>query len=89
MIPEPYSVPADRLHRQDKVKVEIYDDNADEIGVEEITNVTEVIDAIRDAANQAHLPNDIRDYTFKVSNLTTGTVARYRVNAHHHLHLIV
>jgi len=51
--------------------------------------VREAIEAtyvsITDDENKA----DIRDYVFEVSNITTGTSARYRVNAHGNVKLIV
>ena len=39
-------------------------------------------------ANPDRGANDIENYAFTVKNLTTGTSARYRVNAGGHIHII-
>lgn len=41
--------------------------------------VEEVVEAAYDSTDKGHL--DIEDYVFLVKNLSTGTEARYRVNA--------
>lgn len=83
---------SDRLRVGDKVLVKVYEDTGELAARSEGTGfhtVREAIDATYESMADGDDKADKRDYVFEVSDLTTGTSARYRVNAHGNVRLIV
>lgn len=78
-----------RLQPIDDVRVEITDINGKTVSAYQGSGYHTVEEAVM-AAYEGGPDNllDIRDYTFTVRNLSTGTVARYRMNAHDHLRIL-
>lgn len=87
-----YVMESDRLRVGDKVLVKVYEDTGELAARSEGTGfhtVREAIDATYESMADGDDKADKRDYVFEVSDLTTGTSARYRVNAHGNVRLIV
>ena len=83
---------SDRLRPEDKVQVKAYEEDGELAAEGEATGfhtVREAIEATYESITDDENKADIRDYVFEVSNITTGTSARYRVNAHGNVKLIV
>ena len=79
----------DRLHPADNVVVKIYEEGklADTFTGAGFHDVAEAIHA---AYRSTDCNADaIEDYVFEVDNAVTGTSARYRINAHGNVKLIV
>lgn len=80
---------ANRLHTADRVLVEIYLEGK-EVGSYEGTGFHNVEQAVQDAVRRSgRAGEDIEDYVFRVTDLSDGTSARYRINAGGNLKLIV
>lgn len=80
---------ANRLHTADRVLVEIYLEGK-EVGSYEGTGFHNVEQAVQDAVRRSgRAVEDIEDYVFRVTDLSDGTSARYRINAGGNLKLIV
>lgn len=82
----------DRLRPDDKVMVKVYEDTGELAAESEATGfhtVREAIEATYESITDDENKADMRDYVFEVSDITTGTSARYRVNAHGNIKLIV
>lgn len=72
---------ADRLHPDDKVRVDLYLEGKD-IGAFEGTGFHTVAEAIHKAFDSSgHTGANIEDYVFRVTDLARNTTARYRINA--------
>lgn len=80
---------ADRLHKTDEVTVMMFDDRNRMVYTYTANGFNNVTQAINTTYDSSESKNDIRDYTFRVTDRSTGTTALYRMNAHDHLHLIV
>lgn len=78
-----------RLHPEDEVKVIIMDDSGILLYTYDAKGYRHVEDAAKAAYEASGIDKDIRDLTFRVTNLDTRHSARYRFNAHDRLHLIV
>ncbi len=78
-----------RLQTIDDVRVEINDINGKTVSDYQGSGYHNVEEAVM-AAYEGGPANllDIRDYTFTVRNLSTGTMGRYRMNAHAHLKIL-
>lgn len=85
---EPLSV-ADRLHSSDEVTVMMYDPESRMVYTHTGTGFSSISKAINTTYQGYTTTKDIRDFTFRVTDRTTGTTALYRMNAHDHLHLVV
>lgn len=85
----PYSEAPVRIHPVDEVKVIVLDDNNTIVHTCRMMGFNSVGEAVRTAFEEYARPTDIRDYTFRVNNITTGATGLYRLNAHDHLHLVV
>lgn len=80
---------ANRLHAADRVQVEIYLEGK-EVGSYEGTGFHNVEQAVQDAVRRSgRSVKNIEDYVFRVTDLSDGTSARYRINAGGNLKLIV
>jgi len=79
----------DRLHPADKVVVKIYEEGklADTFTGAGFHDVAEAIHAAYRSTDRN--ADAIEDYVFEVDNAVTGTSARYRINAHGNVKLIV
>ena len=78
-----------RLHAADRVQVEIYLEGK-EVGSYEGTGFHNVEQAVQDAVRRSgRSVKNIEDYVFRVTDLSDGTSARYRINAGCNLKLIV
>ena len=78
-----------RLHAADRVQVEIYLEGK-EVGSYEGTGFHNVEQAVQDAVRRSgRSVKNIEDYVFRVTDLSDGTSARYRINAGGNLKLIV
>lgn len=77
-----------RLHPSDSVRVELYFDGKMQDAYEGsgYHTVTEAIEAAVAGTDVNHLNPE--DYVFKVTDLNTGTSARYRINAGGHVTLL-
>lgn len=77
-----------RINPSDDVRVEIYEGahKVDTIVRSGLHNVGQAVEAAYEGSNATH--NPIEDYVWRVTNLTTGTSARYRVNAGGHLRIL-
>lgn len=72
---------ADRLHPDDKVRVDLYLEGKD-IGSYEDTGFHTVAEDIHKAFDSSgHTGANIEDYVFRVTDLASNTSARYRINA--------
>ena len=72
---------ADRLHPDDKVRVDLYLEGKD-IGAYEGTGFHTVAEAIHTAFDSSgHTDANIENYVFRVTDLARNTTARYRINA--------
>ena len=73
------------IHPIDDVQEEIYLDGhrIDTYQGSGYHNITEAIDTAYEASDRTNNPAD--DYVYRVTNLPTGTVARYRINAGDHV----
>lgn len=78
-----------RIHPEDEVKVIVLNDVDAIVHTYDMKGFNSVGEAVRTAFEDYNRPTDIRDYTFRINNITTGATALYRVNAHGNLHLIV
>ena len=78
---------SDRLRPDNKVLVKVYEDTGELAAESKGTGFHTVLEAIN--ATYDSMADDKEDYVFEVSNLTTGVSARYRINAHGNLKLIV
>lgn len=77
-----------RIHPIDDVLVEIYD-GAHRVGAIQRSGFHNVTEAVESAYRRSRATHDpIEDYVWRVTNLTTSTSARYRVNAGGHLRII-
>lgn len=78
-----------RVRHGDNVEVEIYDESGKLLGKTSSDNYDSLTDAIETAFTKllTTAPN-IEDYVYRVTNLTTGTSERYRVNAGGHVRLL-
>ena len=79
-----------RLFPGNKVIVDVYNDDGVKVDTyqgADFHNVGEAIHAAYDSTDRN--ADDIRDYVFKVTDMTTGTHQRYRINAHGNVKLIV
>lgn len=77
-----------RLQLTDRVKVEILD-NGRVAATYEGTgyhNVTDAIAAAYDSTTRTAKPAE--DYVYRVTDLTTGSAARYRINAGGHVRIL-
>ena len=77
-----------RIHPTDDVRVEFWFDGK-EIDTWQGSGfhaVSQAVNAAYDGSERANL--NIEDYVFTVKNLTTGTSARYRVNAGDNLRIL-
>lgn len=79
----------DRLRPEDEVKVIVIDDTGTLVYTYDAKGFHTLEDAAKTAFEASGIDSDIRDYTFRITNLVTGTSARYRFNAHDYLHLIL
>lgn len=77
------------LYPGERTEVVIYNDRGKEEAVHRMADVRNVTDAIAEAYNASGTDIPKEDLVFEVRNLTRGTSARYRMNAHGHTHLIV
>ena len=77
-----------RINLEDNIRVEIYDDGhkVDTVDLTGLHNVSDAVDAAY--RNSKATFNPIEDYVWRVSNLTTDTSARYRVDAGGHLRIL-
>lgn len=78
-----------RIKPIDDVRVEIIDDEGKKVDAYQGSGyhtVEEAVMAAYEGTADAHL--DARDYVYVVKNLTTGSEARYRFNAHDHLRIL-
>lgn len=83
-----YNIMENRLMTEDTVKVEIYFEN-NIVSEYTGTGFTEVYEAVAAAfAAYTGAQYSIETYTFRVSDISNGTSALYRFNAHKHLVLI-
>lgn len=83
---------SDRLRPDNKILVKVYEDTGELAAESKGTGfhtVLEAINATYDSMTDDENKADKDDYVFEVSNLTTGVSARYRINAHGNLKLIV
>lgn len=72
---------ANRLHPDDRVRVEIYFEGT-KIDAYESSGFHAIDQAVRLAYENSQLTSkNIEDYVFRVTDLTDHTAARYRVNA--------
>lgn len=85
----PYSEAAVRLHPEDEVKVIVLDDSGKLLYTYDAKGYHTLEDAVKAAYEASGSDLDIRDLTFRVTNLDTQASALYRFNAHDHLRLIV
>lgn len=72
---------ANRLHPHDDVRIELYFNGKLEDAYQGsgYRTISEAINAAYSGSSRENL--NIQDYVFDVADLTTGTSARYRVNA--------
>ena len=77
-----------RIHPIDDVMIEIYEEGHRVGAIQRsgFNNVSEAVEAAYEGSRATH--NPIEDYVWKVTNLSTGTSARYRVNAGGHLRIL-
>lgn len=77
-----------RINPIDDVRVEIYEDarKVDAMQRSGFHNVAEAVEAAYEGSRATR--NPIEDYVWRVINLSTGTSARYRVNAGGHLAIL-
>ena len=77
-----------RIHPIDEVMIEIFFEGkkVDTYQGSGFHTVEEAVDNAYEGSNRT--PLDKEDYVFEVRNLTTGTEARYRVNAGEHVRII-
>lgn len=77
-----------RIHPQDDIHVDLYDEGKkiDAYQGSGYHSVEEAVTAAYEGSSRNNL--NIEDYVFRVTNLTTGTSARYRVNAGGHLRIL-
>lgn len=77
-----------RVHPQDDIHVDLYDEGKkiDAYQGSGYHSVEEAVTAAYEGSSRNSL--NIEDYVFSVTNLTTGTSARYRVNAGGHLRIL-
>ncbi len=70
-----------RIHPINEVMIEIYEEGK-KVDTYESSGFHTVEEAVRNAYEGSDRTNNpIEDYVFRVSDLATGTSARYRVNA--------
>ena len=69
-----------RIRPIDDIRIELYDDNG-MVDAYQGSGYHTVDEAIRNAFDGVRSEMNIEDYVFKVISLTTGTSARYRINA--------
>lgn len=78
-----------RIRPADEVMIEIYDPEGRKVDTHEGSGYHTVEEAVRDAYNaSAHTPLVPDDYVYRVSDLTHGTSARYRINAGAHVRIL-
>lgn len=80
---------ANRLHPDDEVKVEIFDQDNVCVETYKGKGFNNVAQAIRSACEYSELPDDWRNYTFRVTDMPDSTTERYRINENNHVKLIV
>lgn len=78
-----------RIRPEDRVKVQIIDTEGNERYVFTGTGYHDVAGAIMAAYEASGIDQDARDFAYQVSNLADGTSARYRLNAHDNVRLVV
>ena len=79
-----------RIRPGDKIQVMIYDPDGKKIDTYDGTGFHTIGDAVRSAFESSNRnTEDIRDYVFRVFNVSESTSERYRVNAHGNVTLIV
>lgn len=78
----------DRLHEGDKVTVEIIDADGKVVSTYESTALGNLAQAVGAALDKSLPAVDPTTSVFRVTDQTTGSVERYRLNAHGNLHLI-
>lgn len=77
-----------RIKPSDEVKLTVYQ-NGRAVDSFEGTGFKELDELVTEVFENSNLDDRNReDYVFKVTNISTGTSARYRVNAGGHLKLI-
>ncbi len=77
-----------RINPIDDVRVEIYEGQY-KVGAimrSGFHNVTEAVESAYESSRATH--NPIEDYVWRVTNLSTGTSARYRIDAGGHLRIL-
>lgn len=81
---------SNRLYPEDDVRVEMYFGHDPEpVDVWQGSGFHKVNEALQAAyEGSRHTNLDIEDYVYRIVNLTTGTSARYRVNAGGHLAIL-
>lgn len=77
-----------RINPIDDVSIEIYEGahKVDTIMRSGMHSVSEAVEAAYEGNNVTH--NPIEDYVWRVTNLSTGTSSRYRVDAGGHLRIL-
>lgn len=80
---------SNRLSPTDEVKVIVYADDSTIVYTASLTGCRSVRQAIVRTYDKSALPHDDRYYVYRVTNLTTGTSARYRMDANNNIRLIV
>lgn len=77
-----------RINPIDDVSIEIYEGahKVDTIMRSGMHSVSEAVEAAYEGSNATH--NPIEDYVWRVTNLSTSTSARYRVDAGGHLRIL-
>lgn len=78
-----------RIRTEDQVKVQIIDTEGRVRYDFSGTGYHDVAAAIMAAYEASGLTEDARDFAYQVSNETDGTSARYRLNAHDNVRLVV
>lgn len=76
-----------RITPIDDIKVDIYEE-ARKVDSWQGSGLHTVEEAVRNAFEGSRQSNNIEDYVFLVRNLSSGTEARYRVNAGGNIHII-
>lgn len=85
----PYSKPSVRVKPDDEVKVMVFDNNGAMVFTYTARGFHNIETAIDKTFEVSGISGDIRDYTFRVTNIDTAATELYRINAHGHLHLII
>lgn len=78
---------SNHINPLDDVRVEIYEDGK-KVDTYQGSGFHTLDEAVTNAYEGSRQRNGIEDYIFTVENLSTGTSARYRIDAGGHLRII-